>query len=89
MRELKVTPNAKMMVVGSTIGDVMKVQAPTADEIKKLQAEKPGNLYFREILFPPLILIIGLTETGVLLTWLIEGVGGMSYIGGHTIGLTS
>ncbi len=41
LRELSVVPNAKMMVVGSTMGDVMTVQPPSAEEIKKLQTEKP------------------------------------------------
>ncbi len=41
LRELAVVPNAKMMVVGSTMGDVMTVQPPSAEEIKKLQTEKP------------------------------------------------
>ncbi|XP_064406813.1 ubiquitin domain-containing protein UBFD1-like [Halichondria panicea] len=43
LRELAVTANAKMMVVGSTMGDVMTVQPPSAAEIKKLQTEKPSD----------------------------------------------
>ena len=65
LRELKVTSNAKMMVVGSTMGDVMKVQAPTADEIKKLQAEKPGTLLLLRNLPPQLVLFINLRGSGV------------------------
>lgn len=39
LRELKVTAGAKMMLVGSTINDVITVQPPSADEVKKLRAE--------------------------------------------------
>lgn len=35
LRELNVTPGAKMMVVGSTLGDVITVQAPSAEELKE------------------------------------------------------
>ncbi len=49
LRELAVTANAKMMVVGSTMGDVMTVQPPTAAEIKKLQTEKPCECLFEVI----------------------------------------
>lgn len=42
LRELKVTAGAKMMVVGSTIDDVMTVQPPSAKELKKIQSEVTG-----------------------------------------------
>ena len=35
LRELHVTSGAKMMVVGSTLGDVITVQAPTPGELKE------------------------------------------------------
>lgn len=35
LRELNVTSGAKMMVVGSTIGDVITVQAPSPSELKE------------------------------------------------------
>ena len=35
LRELNVTPGAKMMVVGSTLGDVITVQAPSPEELKE------------------------------------------------------
>ena len=43
LRELKVTAGAKMMLVGSTINDVITVQPPSADEVKKLRAESAGT----------------------------------------------
>lgn len=35
LRELNVMPGAKMMVVGSTLGDVITVQAPSPEELKE------------------------------------------------------
>ena len=35
LRELHVTSGAKMMVVGSTLGDVITVQAPAPGELKE------------------------------------------------------
>ena len=35
LRELHVTSGAKMMVVGSTLGDVITVQKPTSGELKE------------------------------------------------------
>ena len=35
MRELKVTKGAKIMVVGSTLNDVLSVTAPTEQEMKE------------------------------------------------------
>lgn len=34
LRELNVLPGSKMMVVGSTVGDVMTVQAPSPEELR-------------------------------------------------------
>ena len=45
LRELKVTPGAKMMVVGSTIDDVMTVQPPSPGELKKLQSEAAAGIH--------------------------------------------
>ena len=42
LRELKVTSGAKMMVVGSTITDVITVQAPSASDMKALATELSG-----------------------------------------------
>ena len=43
LRELKVSTGAKMMVVGSTIDDVMTVQPPSAKELKQIQSETVGG----------------------------------------------
>lgn len=45
LRELNVISSTKMMVVGSTMDDVKTVQPPSADEIKKLQAEKSSEYH--------------------------------------------
>ncbi len=46
VRDLKVVPGAKMMVVGSTIHDVITVQPPSADELKQLQTDTTGTYKF-------------------------------------------
>ena len=40
LRELNVLPGSKMMVVGSTVGDVMTVQPPTAEEMREMPLQE-------------------------------------------------
>ena len=50
MRELKVIQGAKMMVVGSTIDDVITVQPPSPGELKKLNDTVPGTRCMTKVL---------------------------------------
>ena len=40
LHDAKITPNVKIMVVGSTIGDVMTVQPPDPSTIKPIKVEE-------------------------------------------------
>ena len=42
LKEAKVTGGIKMMIIGSTINDVIAVQAPDPSEMKQSQVEETG-----------------------------------------------
>jgi hypothetical protein len=43
LRELKITKGAKVMVVGSTLSDVLSVTPPTAQEMKEAAASSTAT----------------------------------------------
>lgn len=43
LREAKISNGTKMMVVGSTVDDVLTIQPPNPNEIKPQKAEQTGN----------------------------------------------
>ena len=43
LREAKVSNGIKMMVVGSTVDDVLTIQPPSTKELKTKKVEQTGN----------------------------------------------
>jgi hypothetical protein len=63
LRDLNITNGCKMMVVGSTINDVLKVTPPAPSQLKE---EKGATGRYCRVVIEILLLYLGLGKDGLL-----------------------